>query len=392
MLFTFCCIPADDSIKNHLAAISVSPSPKLISLEEARAAQRAKQALSRPRSKSVDATLGRGGRIRKQDSIRYCTSIELPVGSEESSADSPNPFGGRRWRSFFARGRHFETGHSVAKIQETDQGTFVSVARETRPVEHEETGSAAVEVIQARGSQEVPYSAPREEDREEEVAVTQHVCLRQVQALRRPFAVGQPVTVCMSQPITVTSTARVRTQPVLSSLNQVTSQQTLFYTTVEYHLSENSINSNSHYRQSSVGSRKHSRELSTEFRPLSVYDNWPSTLPRSRERKCRHSSPVFRSDCVAKPEVKMHRYSSPVPSAPSLLRRAKSHEQILSDAEITVSAPRLERLGFTQRKNVQSHWTGLHSLTGAWIREWVNRGRTYDQKQPFGNGSACQSA
>ena len=344
----------DESLVSRLATISISPSPKLISLEEARTrAQSASSRSPRPRTKSVDLSAAGSRSSSGQESPLYCNSIELPVRSwrgSDSSSSGSGSLSGKRWRSFFTRGRSFEAGQSVANIQETNQGTYVSVTRESHPREshprdqncRSSGGSFAEEIIQARSVEELHTKVPSEEERR---TPDRHIVLEHVKETKPETSVQQPVTICLSQPVSLRPSTRVKKHPVLTSFKRVTSEQTVFYTTVEYHPAQSTAKqrraSTGADRKDSITFRKQSSN--TEYRPVSVYDNWPASVHDRDPVKCRYSSPVSCPRFNAPLKAQSHRYSSPVDIrySPPVTRNSKSHRQRISDEKFAITGARL---------------------------------------------------
>lgn len=322
------------SIGPRMASLSISPPTKLISLEEARA--RAQSTPARPTahhvgSKPADAP-------HRSQSTVYRTSVDVPARKKSGEGS----VSGRKWKSFFNKGKGFDAPQSVAKIQETSQGTYVSVMRDTRPQRDRVEG-----VRHARSAEnltEVPNG-----DKPSQPVRTRHVRAEvkyDANEIRTP--VHKPVTISFShQPMrertssTGSSGSHIRRHPVLTSFKRVSSDQTVFYTKVEYHPTR------PYHRRASTGDDEihmtvHRREVPTnsEHRPLSVYDNRPiSIYDNEPPTAFRYSSPVFSQNYHAIPE-EMYRYSTPGTMAtPPMARTSKGSR--LSEQQIAVTGARL---------------------------------------------------
>lgn len=311
-----------------MASLSISPPTKLISLEEARA--RAQTTPSRPTAKYVRATAVETP--EKSEPPVYRTSVEVPARRKSSDGS----MSGRKWKSFFNKGKSFDASQSVAKIQETSQGTYFSVMRETRP--QRDTGEGVRQAQSAENLSEVPNdTGPRP-------ARARHVrtdVKRDVNEIRTP--VHRPVTISFShQPAReraqTAGATHIRRHPVLTSFKRVSSEQTVFYTKVEYHPTRTN-----HRRASTGGGELESSERrqdipSSEPRPVSVYDNRPISIYDNEPTAYRYSSPVFSQNYRAIPEEK-HRYSTPVTmKTPPMKRSSKGR---LSDQQIAITGARL---------------------------------------------------
>ncbi|KAJ7373465.1 hypothetical protein OS493_013061 [Desmophyllum pertusum] len=81
-----------------------------------------------------------------------CTGHQWKFPPRRKSSDGS--MSGRKWKSFFNKGKSFDASQSVAKIQETSQGTYFSVMRETRP--QRDTGEGVRQAQSAENLSEVP--------------------------------------------------------------------------------------------------------------------------------------------------------------------------------------------------------------------------------------------
>lgn len=323
------------SIGPRLASLSISPPTKLISLEEARA--RAQSIPARPTarymgSKPADAS-------QKSQSSVYRTSVEVPA-RRKSGDGSIN---GRKWKGFFNKGKSFDApqSQSVAKIQETSQGTFVSVTRDPRPQHDRVEG-----VRHARSAEnlsEAPHEKPVRPVR------TRHIhaeVVRGVNEIRTPL--NQPVTISFSHhPVRERTSSsgdgssHIRRHPVLTSFKRVSSDQTVFYTKTDHH------STRPNHRRASTGGDElhmtvHRRDVPTnaEHRPVSVYDNRPiSFYDNEPPNAFRYSSSVFPPNYRAIPEER-YRYSTPADmGTPPMTRTSKGGR--LSEQQITITGARL---------------------------------------------------
>lgn len=312
-----------------MASLSISPPTKLISLEEARA--RAQTTPSRPTSRSVRVTAVQTP--ERPEPPTYRTSVEVPARRKTSDG----AISGRKWKSFFNKGRSLDSSQPVAKIQETSQGTYFSVMREPRPQRETSDGvrlARSAESLSDAHNDTVPRPVR---------ARPVHTDVRHdVREIRTP--VHQPVTISFShQPARERSRTagevHIKRHPVLTSFKRVSSDQTVFYTKVEYH--PTTIN----HRRASTGGEElensyvRRREVpSTEHRPVSVYDNRPISIYDNEPTAYRYSTPVFSQQYCAIPE-EMHRYSTPVKmTTPPLKRSSKGR---LSDQQIAITGARL---------------------------------------------------
>ena len=312
-----------------MASLSISPPTKLISLEEARA--RAQTTPSRPNARHVRVTAVQTP--ERSEPPMYRSSVEVPPRRKTSDGG----VSGRKWKSFFQKGRSFDASQSVAKIQETSQGTYVSVMREPRP----QRDTVEVGVRQTRSAEKL-NEAPN--DTGARPVSARHIRLdakHDTREIRTP--VHKPVTISFShQPVRERSQTvgemHIRRHPVLTSFKRVSSEQTVFYTKVEYHPTR--IN---HRRASTGGEELESsvrrREVpSSDHRPVSVYDNRPISIYDNEPTTYRYSSPVFSQNYCTIPEEK-HRYSTPVNMTTPPTK--KSPRGRLSDQQITITGARL---------------------------------------------------
>ena len=332
----FADIAGSPSIGPRLASLSISPPTKLISLEEARA--RAQTIPARPTarymgSKPADAP-------QKSQSPVYRTSLE--VAERRKSGDGS--INGRKWKGFFNKGKSFDApqSQSVAKIQETSQGTYVSVMRDTRPQHDRVEG-----VRHARSAEnlnEAPHEKPVRPVRTRHVRA--EVVKHGVNEIRTPL--HQPVTISFSHhPVRERASSsgdgssHIRRHPVLTSFKRVSSDQTVFYTKVDHHSTKPN-----HRRASTGGDELHMtvqrRDVPTnaEHRPVSVYDNRPiSFYDNEPPNAFRYSSPVFPQNYRAIPEER-YRYSTPGEmTTPPMTRTSKGGR--LSEQQIAVTGARL---------------------------------------------------
>lgn len=324
----FADIAGAPSIGPRMASLSISPPTKLISLEEARA--RAQTTHSRTTARYVRATAVQIP--ERSEPPMYRTSVEVPARRKTSDG----AVSGRKWKSFFQKGRSLDTSQSVAKIQETSEGTYFSVMREPRP--QRDTTEGVHQARSAENVSDVPNDTGQRSVRARHVGSD---VKRNVREIRTP--VHQPVTISFShQPVRersqTTGEMRIRRHPVLTSFKRVSSDQTVFYTKVEYHPTK--VN---HRRASTGGeeleiSVRRQKVPSSEHRPVSVYDNRPISIYDNEPTAYRYSSPVFSQNYRAIPEEK-HRFSNPVDlTTPPLKRSAKGR---LSDQQIAITGARL---------------------------------------------------
>lgn len=315
-----------------MASLSISPPTKLISLEEARA--RAQTTPSRPsgrliRAKSVEEP-------QRVETPVYRTSVEVPARRKTSEGS----MSGRKWKTFFShKGKNLEAPSSVAKVQETSQGTYFTVMREPRP--QREVG---VEVRQAQSAENV-----------NEVYVDSQLRPARARHVRSDVNhTAREITTPVHQPVTISFTrqpARQRAQtssemnvtrhhPVLTKFKRVSSDQTVFYTKVEYH----PVRTN-HRRASTGGdelelSTLQRREIkpSEHSRPISHYENRPRSIYDNEPTPQRYSSPVFSQNCHTITE-EQHRYSTPANMGTPPIK--KSSRRRLSDQQIAITGARL---------------------------------------------------
>lgn len=260
--------------------------------------------------------------------------MEVPARRKTSDGS----MSGRKWKSFFNKGRSFDASHSVAKVQETSQGTYFTVMREPRPQRE-----AGVEMRQARSAENVNEA---HNDSQPRPARARHV-RSDVNHTPREITtpVHQPVTISFThQPVrqraqTGSEMYVRRHQPVLTSFKRVSSDQTVFYTKVEYHPTR------TNHRRASTGGeelensvRRREIRLSEQPRPVSVYDNRPISIYDNEPTPHRYSSPVFSQNYRTIPE-EQHRYSTPANmTTPPMKRSSKGR---LSDQQIAITGARL---------------------------------------------------
>lgn len=318
-----------------MASLSISPPTKLISLEEARA--RAQSTPSRPKARYMGSKPTEAP--QRPLSPVYRTSVEVPARRKTAEGS----ISGRKWKSFFNKGKGFDAPQSVAKIQETSQGTYVSVLRDNRPQRDR------VEGVRHARSAENLSDAPN--DKPTRPVRTRHVhaeVKHDVSEIRTP--VHKPVTISFSHepgrertsPSGGSSGSHIRRHPVLTSFKRVSSDQTVFYTKVEYHPTR------PNHRRASTGGDQlemtvHGREpvpTNSEHRPMSVYDNRPiSIYDNEPPTAFRYSSPVFTQNYHSIPEER-YRYSTPGNMAtPPMTRTSKGGR--LSDQQIAITGARL---------------------------------------------------
>lgn len=341
-------IAGTPSIGRRIASLSISPPTKLISLEEARA--RAQTTPARPKvqhvgSKPADAP-------QRPQSPVYRSSIEVPA-RRKTMDGSVNGKSGK-WKGFFNKGKSFDAQEPVTKTKETNQGTYFSIARESRPPNDRLEG-----VRHARSAEnlsKVPDEKP-----------TRPVKNWRVHAEVKRYEGSNDIKTPLHQPVTISFThqpARERTSssgentshtnrhPVLSSIQRITSDQTVFSTKVEYPPRP------SHRRASTGGEeirmKVQRRELPTnsEHRPLSVYDNRPVSIYDNEPTNAfRYSSPVFSQDYHAIPEDKIpYRYSTPGGIVSSPGKRTSKGSRI-SEQQIVVKGARLAHTPLVQCAN-----------------------------------------
>lgn len=320
------------SLGPRMASLSISPPTKLISLEEARA--RAQTTPSRPsgrliRAKSVEEP-------QRVETPVYRTSVEVPARRKTSEGS----MSGRKWKTFFShKGKNLEAPSSVAKVQETSQGTYFTVMREPRP--QREVG---VEVRQAQSAENV-----------NEVYVDSQLRPARARHVRSDVNhTAREITTPVHQPVTISFTrqpARQRGQtssemnvtrhhPVLTKFKRVSSDQTVFYTKVEYH----PVRTN-HRRASTGGDelelstlRRREIQPSEHSRPISHYENRPRSIYDNEPTPQRYSSPVFSQNCHTITE-EQHRYSTPANMGTPPMK--KSSRRRLSDQQIAITGARL---------------------------------------------------
>lgn len=321
-----------------MASLSISPPTKLISLEEARA--RAQTTPSRPNARHVRVTAVQTP--ERSEPPMYRSSVEVPPRRKTSDGGAS----GRKWKSFFQKGKSFDASQSVAKIQETSQGTYVSVMREPRPQRD------TVEVVRQTRSAEKLNEAPN--DTGPRPVRARHIRMDAKHDTREiRTSVHQPVTISFShQPVREHSQTvgemHIRRHPVLTSFKRVSSEQTVFYTKVEYHPTR--VN---HRRASTGGEELESsvrrQEVpSSEHRPVSVYDNRPISIYDNEPTTYRYSSPVFSQNYCTIPEEK-HRYSTPVNMTTPPMK--KSPRGRLSDQQISITGARLAQASLVPCSN-----------------------------------------
>lgn len=275
---------------------------------------------------------------QRSQSPVYRTTVDVPARGKSGDGS----ISGRKWKSFFNKGKSFDATQSVAKIQETNQGTYVSVMRDPRPPHERVEG-----VRHARSAEnlsEVPNEKPVRPVRTRHVRA--EVVKHDVHEVRSPL--HQPVTISFkNQPkrertsSSGSSGSHIRRHPVLTSFKRVSSDQTVFYTKMEYH-----PNRPNHRRASTGGDEIHMtvqrRDLPSngEHRPLSVYDNRPvSIYDNDPPIAHRYSSPVFSQNYRAIPE-EIYRYSTPGKmDTPPMKRTSKGAR--LSEQQIAVTGARL---------------------------------------------------
>ena len=275
---------------------------------------------------------------RSQTAV-YRTAVDVPA--RRKSGDGS--ISGRKWKSFFNKGKSLDAPQSVAKVQETNQGTYISVMREARPQRVAMEGvrnARSVENLSEMANDKPPRPAVRARHVSSEVN-------HGVSDIRTPL--HQPVTISFThQPArrerTLSSgggSSYIKRHPVLTSFKRVSSDQTVFYTKVEYH-----PNRTNHRRASTGGDQLemtvHRREVPTnsEHRPVSVYDNRPvSIYDNEPPTAFRYSSPVFSQNYNSIPEER-YRYSSPgTMVTPPLTRTSKGGR--LSDQQVAITGARL---------------------------------------------------
>lgn len=314
------------SIGPRMASLSISPPTKLISLEEARA--RAQTTPSRPPVKRVRVTAVASP--ERSESPRYRSSVEVPARRKSSDGS----VSGRKWKSFFQKGRSFDASQSVAKIQETSQGTYVSVMREPQP--RRETVEGIRQTRSAERLNEAPSDTAPRPVRARHIRMDPKHDTREI---RTP--VHQPVTISFShQPARERSRTvgemHIRRHPVLTSFKRVSSEQTVFYTKVEYHPTS------AYHRRASTGGEE------LESRPVSVYDNRPISIYDNEPTAHRYSSPVFSQNYCTIPEEK-HRYSTPVNMTTPPVK--KSSRGRPSDQQIAITGARLAQTSLVPCSN-----------------------------------------
>ena len=326
------------SIGPRMASLSISPPTKLISLEEARA--RVQTAPSRPPPRHVRVTAVPAP--ERSEPPTYRSSVEVPARRKTSDGS----VSGRKWRSFFQKGRSFDASQSVAKIQETNQGTYVRVMREPQPRRDTHEG-----VRQTRSAEKLSEAPDDPVSRPVRARHLRMVAEHDTREIRTP--VHQPVTISFShQPARERSRTvgemHIRRHPVLTSFKRVSSEQTVFYTKVEYHPTR--VN----HRRSSTGgeeleSSMRRREVpSSEHRPVSVYDNRPISIYDNEPATYRYSSPVFSQNYCSIPEEK-HRHSTPVNITAS--PRRKSSRGKPSDQQTAITGARLAQASLVPCSN-----------------------------------------
>ena len=338
-------IAGTPSIGPRMASLSISPPTKLISLEEARA--RAQTTPSRPSTRHVRVTAV--PTPERSESPVYRSSVEVPARRKTSDG----AVSGRKWKSFFQKGRSFDASQSVAKIQETSQGTYVSVMREPQP------RRATVErARQTRSAEKLDETSNDTGPRSVRARHIRMDAKHDTREIRTP--VHQPVTISFShQPTRERSRTagemHIRRHPVLTSFKRVSSEQTVFYTKVEYHPTR--VN---HRRASTGGEELESsmrrREVqSSEHRPVSVYDNRPISIYDNEPTTYRYSSPVFSQNYGTIPEEK-HRYSTPVNMTTPPTK--KSPRGRLSNQQIAITGARLAQASLVPCSNRgrPMHW------------------------------------
>lgn len=326
------------SIGPRIASLSISPPTKLISLEEARA--RVQSAPSRPPPRHVRVTAV--ATPERSEPPMYRSSVEVPARRKTSDGG----VSGRKWKSFFQKGRGFDASQSVAKIQETNEGTYVRVMREPQP--HRNTIEGVRQTRSAEKLSEAPDDTGSRPVRARHIRM---VAKHDTREIRTP--VHQPVTISFShQPERERSRTvgemHIRRHPVLTSFKRVSSEQTVFYTKVEYHPTR--VN---HRRASTGGEELESsmrrREVpSSEHRPVSVYDNRPISIYDNEPATYRYSSPVFSQNYCSIPEEK-HRHSTPGNMTTSHVK--KSSRGRPSDQQIAITGSRLAQASLVPCSN-----------------------------------------
>lgn len=341
LLSLFSTFPVDiagtPSIGPRMASLSISPPTKLISLEEARA--RAQSTPSRPTarymgSKPTDAP------HRSQTAV-YRTAVDVPTRRKSGEGS----LSGRKWKGFFNKTKSFDApAQPETRVQETKQGTYVSVVRETRPQRGVMEG-----VRHARSAEnlsEMPRDPPpRPAVRAKHVRSEANHAVSEIRT-----SLHQPVTISfVHQPVRERSStsegvvpSHVKRHPVLTSFKRVSSDQTVFCSKVEYH-----PNRTLHRRASTGGEQLemsvHRQEIhaNNEHRPLSVYDNRPvSIYDNEPPNAFRYSSPVFSQNYNSIPEER-YRYSSPVDVTTPPFTRTTAVEGRLSQQQVAITGARL---------------------------------------------------
>ena len=269
----------------------------------------------------------------------YCTTVEVPA--RQKSTDVSESLNGRRWKSFLNKGRGFDGSQSVAKIQETSRGTFVSVMRDER---HRRDGADGVRPAHSAESLGGKVPAAAELRHPGRDAQRQADRPRETNEITAP--VHQPVTISfVHKPVrerTHSGGTHIRRHPVLTSFKRVSSEHTVFYTKVEYHPVSSS------QRRASTGgggggelenaASRQGVSSSPEYRPLSVYENRPLSVYDNEPTTFRYSSPVFSKNYNSIPEEN-YRYSTPANLTPPPMQRKLKGR--LSDHQIAITGARL---------------------------------------------------
>lgn len=315
----------------RLASISVSPATKLISLEEARARANTVPNKPPPRPpppKSLELRQSKTGSTAEETREPYHPHSARRPESEVSNG-SGKSFIGR-----FSRNRG-SNASAVTKSQETDAGTFFFVSQET-PEQQKDIDSPCSDLGDyketiAKGPLRQAYSAdnlnesipsqarirtikqggqpvrpPRRTNRAEIVSIAQSEpaskpkhrysftnastnVFSKASSLKRGSA---PITCEVSRErLPSNSSVHISRHPVLMSFKKITSDDGVYY--------DNRTANVSLQRRASTGSNEDSssrNSVTTEKRPLSVYDNRPASV----------------YDNVNQRELPSHRYSSPV--------------------------------------------------------------------------------